>query len=109
QKELESIITEKQIHKVLLLNECIKNENLLDFFQKLDLDIVYFEKGILPESYLITSNKNKMLEFDKTLYQDEITQARLYLKSLSKEDNDKILNFMVEKNIDKNDLDFFVN
>ncbi|EAK9877598.1 glycosyltransferase [Campylobacter lari] len=109
QKELESIITEKQIHKVLFLNKCIKNKNLLDCFQKLDLEIVYFEKGILPESYLITSNKNKILEFDKTLYQDEITQARLYLKSLSKEDNDKILNLMVEKNIDKNDLDFFVN
>ncbi|QKF79228.1 galactosyltransferase-related protein [Campylobacter armoricus] len=110
QKELEDIIVENQICKVLLIDEYIKNKHLLDFFKKLDLEIIYFEKGILPESYLITSDKNKILEFDKILLQqDQIAQVRLYLKNLSKKDNEKFLNFMIEKNIDKNDMEVFAN
>ncbi|EHD2721457.1 sugar transferase [Campylobacter coli] len=109
QKELESIIIENKICKVLFLSEYMKNKILLDFFKKLNLEIIHFKKGILPESYLITSDENKILKFDKALYKDQITQVRLYLKNLSKKDNKKILSFMIEKNIDQNDLEVFVN
>ncbi|MCR8687120.1 galactosyltransferase-related protein, partial [Campylobacter sp. 1569] len=109
QKELENIIAENQICKVLLLNEYIKNEYLLDFFKKLGLEVIYFEKGILPDSYLIANNKDKILEFNKTPHQEQIIHTKLYLQNLAKKDYEKILIFMKEKNIDKNNLEVFAN
>lgn len=102
-KEIEIYLQEEKFDKILL-DKNIYNEDLHKIFK--DYLCVYFESGILPDSWLFYKDANGLYDrkhWDIDLDKLQIKEMQAYITSLKFEEKKKILTFIQKLGFDKDD------
>ncbi|EAI3824302.1 glycosyltransferase [Campylobacter coli] len=98
-KILLDFMQQEKITKVFLDTRIKQKINSMDY-----CDIFYFQKGILPHSWVFTKNLDLDYKQDLNLNKQELCEVEKYFLALSDDEKNFILDFLSEKYNDKYDL-----